>query len=144
MGGGVLLQPSQRRCQRQKCLDEAGSRKRPHHGVDEGRDHLDEPVEQVAVVTGRFIVVAGQVGEPDQFFVEQRHVVADDHLVLAAGLYHSDDAVECFNSLGGGLGLILENESHTGCAVGHGGDVLLASDIVQQPRRQRRIVDLRH
>ena len=144
MGGGVLPQPSQRGCQGEEGLDQSRSCERPYHRVDEGRDHLDESVEQTAVVSGRLIVTASQVGEPAQLLVEQWHIVTDDHLVLASGLHHGDDAIECFNSLGRGLGLVLENESHAGCAVCHGGDVLLASDIVQQLRRQRRIVDLRH
>ena len=36
VGGGFLFQPPQRGCQGDEGLDQARSRERPHHGVDQG------------------------------------------------------------------------------------------------------------
>ena len=141
-GRAVRTDPAQRLEQGDERLDQACSGQWPDDGVEDGGHEFDEPVHDAAARP--VISTAHPTGQALELLVEDGHVVADDDLVLAARLDHGDDALELLDGLGRGLGLILEDEAHTGGAVRHRGDVGLASHLFHQARRQCRVVRFRH
>ena len=146
VGVGGVTDPAEGEEHGEERLEQAGSRQRPQHRGEDRGDEPDKGVERVELLLGpalpRVRAQAGQ--EPRQLLVEDGDVVANDHLVLAAGLDHGDHPVERLNALGRGLGLVLEDEAQAGGAVAHGGDVGLTPHALQQARRQCRVVRLRH
>ena len=82
--------------------------------------------------------------ELHQLGVDLGDVVADDHLVLSAGLDDGDDTASVLDSVGGGLGLVFEGEAKAGGAVRQGADVARAPDPGQQIGRECRVVGAGH
>ena len=66
----------------------------------------------------------------DHRVVDVVDMVADDHLILAAGLDDGDDAVGLLEHFGLGLALVLQNKAQAGDAVLDAGDVALAAHIL--------------
>ena len=59
------------------------------------------------------------------------NVRADNDLVLASGVDDLKDAFGFLDSVGVGLGVVLEGEAKTGCAVDNAFDVGCASDVLE-------------
>gem|GEM_PF-6812298 len=144
VGGGIRACPVKGGRQGQGRLNETGTGHCPNEWIDQRRDQRDGAVQEVPPGALRSLVLLSKRGDPAELLVEDGHIVADDDLVLAARLDHGDDALELLDALSRGLGLVLEDEAHTGGAVRHRGDVGLTPHLFQQARRQRRIVRFRH
>ena len=67
-------------------------------------------------------------------------VVADDDLVLAAGLCHGHDTGSRLDGGGVGLRFVLQHEAQTCCAVHERTDVLFSADALEDAGRGLRVV----
>src|SRR5699024_1177773 len=131
------------------ALDDAGGR---HDAQDRGQDagnDVDKPVEGVKLLllllAGGFlgsgaVLIDSAAGNdmPHRAYgvVNVRHMVADDHHVLAAGLDNGHNAVGTFQHVGVGLALVLQLEAQAGDAVGERNDVGLAADVLDDDPRK--------
>ena len=74
---------------------------------------------------------AAELGDLADLGEDLGHLVADDDLVLAAGLGRGDDAGRGLHGRLVDLGVVLDDETQPGRAVHERGDVLLAADALE-------------
>ena len=72
----------------------------------------------------------GDVAHGAHSIVHIRHLLADDHHVLAAGLDDGHNAIGLFQNVCICLALVLQLEAQTGHAVSHRNNIALAADIL--------------
>ena len=108
VGGGGRIDPAELGEHGQERLEQARTGKRPQNGVEDGADHLDESIED-ATLRRLFLFfdrcTTEMAHDPG---VHLGHLVADDHLVLAAGQNDGHDPLKCFDAVGVGLRLITQ------------------------------------
>ena len=136
VGGALAAEDAQGGEQDQEALDQTGGGEGAHEGHEDAGDDVDKAVAQ----DGLFLAVLGGggfggflAGGLDAAVAQHRlvgvgHVVADDHLVLAARLDDLEDALGLGQGVGVRLALVRQFEAEPGDAVGHRDDVALAAD----------------
>ncbi len=127
-------------------LDHAGARHGGDHGLEDGRDEVDDDLGGVGLlaVGGDVAVLraAGlEVAEKGLDLGEDvGHVRADDDLVLAAAVDDLEDAVDGGHGIVGDDGLVLEVETQAGRAVRGLGHIALAADGLHDVAREFSVV----
>ena len=130
VSGACLVHPAQRNGHHDQGAGKTGCGEDANERDEDARDDVKESVEAEAALLLFFgLHLAGsEVGQLcDHRVVGLPHLVANDHLVLAGGVHHLDDAVQLADALVVGLALVLEHEAQAGDAVRDGGDVVGAS-----------------
>ena len=92
----------------------------PQERSEDCRNHLDEPVEEVAALRGTFVrrpALSADLGALDDLSEHLWDVVADHHLVLAARLGGGDDARSGSDGRSIRSALILQHEPQPGGAM---------------------------
>ena len=136
VGGALAAEDAQGGEQDQEALDQTGGGEGAHEGHEDAGDDVDKAVAQ----DGLFLAVLGGggfggflAGGLDAAVAQHRlvgvgHVVADDHLVLAARLQHLQHALGLGQGVGVRLALVHQFEAEPCDTVGHRDDVALAAD----------------
>ena len=141
VGGGVLAQQAQRGEQRQKALEQTDAGEGTHEGQENAGDGVHDGGADAALFVGRFgvgshLAQRGHVGVFQHGIVHIRHIVADDHLILAVGLHDLENAVQCSQGLLVGFALVFQLKAEPGHAVGQGNNVFFAANIGNDVQRQ--------
>ena len=103
------------------------------NGLEDAGNGVDEGVKQ-ALFLGRGLLGGGravsQARHGAHVGVDLRHVVADDHLILSAGLHDGHHTAHLFQYLVVCLCLVRKLEPQAGDAVGQGADVFVSAHVL--------------
>ena len=136
VGAALAVQRAERREQRENTLEDTAGAEHAEERGEHAGDDADEGVEGFLLLLRAFLVVhlrgeAFEVPHRNDGRIDVRDMVADDDLILAAGLHHSHDAVGRLQDVRVRLGLVLEVEPEPGDAVGDRGDVVFPAYVLQ-------------
>ena len=128
-----------------KALDQTGGGEGAHEGHENAGHNADETIPEDGFLfargrlcpgRGRFFPGGLDLGVGQDSVIDLPHVVADDHLVLAAGLDHLDDPFGAAEGGGVGLGFIFQHKAQPGDAMGQRDDIFLAAHPGHDIQRQ--------